>query len=48
MAFSALWLGAALFGKGTREVSVMRNIWNLASAFNFGENQKKTLPRPKK
>lgn len=30
--FSALWLGAALLGKGTREISIARNIWNLVSS----------------
>ena len=30
--FSALWLGAAILGKGTREISIARNIWNLVSS----------------
>lgn len=37
--FSALWLGAAILGKGTREISIARNVWNLVSS---------SIPRVKK
>nr|DAK26619.1 MAG TPA: hypothetical protein [Caudoviricetes sp.] len=49
MAFSALWLGAALLGKGTREVSIARNLWNLFGAGGSGSLKKKSLsPAAKK